>query len=154
MQLVYGKYLPMLRRSPIWSFCNETILLYVQYMYIMSPQQSYSSWEALVNGLYLQYNDLDRRSVCIHQTIYVFMWNTRNVLLAYTFTYRYSLHKFSYTILRCVPKKRVTTFLTISWTRTVRLHKDFWHTYYWDYRPSTGVFMFPPHLFIAAVVLL
>jgi len=23
----------------------------------------------------------------------------------------------------------------------------FWHTYYWEYRPSTGVFIFPPYLF-------
>ena len=25
--------------------------------------------------------------------------------------------------------------------------QQFWHTYYWVYRPLTGVFIFPPYLF-------
>jgi len=27
------------------------------------------------------------------------------------------------------------------------VYNNFWHTYYQEYRPSTGVFVFPPHLF-------
>jgi len=30
--------------------------------------------------------------------------------------------------------------------------KIFWHTYYQEYRPSTGIFSFPPHLFRAATL--
>jgi len=32
------------------------------------------------------------------------------------------------------------------------VYKDFWHTYYQKYRPSTGIFSFPPHLFRAATL--
>jgi len=53
--------------------------------------------------------------------------------------------------LHCVPKKHVTTFLMISWSRTVRL-QNFWHTYYQEYRPSRYVFSFSPHLFSAATL--
>ena len=35
----------------------------------------------------------------------------------------------------------MTTTSTITLTRTVRI-QIFWHTYYLDYRPSTGVFIF------------
>ena len=27
------------------------------------------------------------------------------------------------------------------------IYKDFWHTYYQEYRPLTSIFSFPPHLF-------
>jgi len=45
----------------------------------------------------------------------------------------------------CV-SQNVTTYSKISWIRTVHL-QNFWHTYYKDYRPSTGIFSFQPHLF-------
>jgi len=32
------------------------------------------------------------------------------------------------------------------------VYKDFWHTYYQDYRLSTSIFSFPPHLFRAAIL--
>jgi len=48
--------------------------------------------------------------------------------------------------LHCVPKKHVTTSTMITRTVIVRL-QYFWHTYYWEYRPSTGVFIVLPYLF-------
>jgi len=32
------------------------------------------------------------------------------------------------------------------------IYKDFWHTCYQQYEPSTGIFSFPPHLFRAATL--
>ena len=32
------------------------------------------------------------------------------------------------------------------------LYKDFWHTYYQEYRPSSGVFIFPLYLLSAATL--
>jgi len=47
-------------------------------------------------------------------------------------------------------KKHVTTFLMIEVELSV--YKDFWHTYYQEYRPSIGIFSFPPHLFRATTL--
>ena len=32
------------------------------------------------------------------------------------------------------------------------VYKDFWHTYYQEYTPSTGIISFPPYLFNAATL--
>jgi len=56
-------------------------------------------------------------------------------------TYRHT-HTETYT--HCLTK-HATTSSTISWTRIVRL-QQVWHTVYQQYRPSTDVFIFQPHL--------
>ena len=50
-------------------------------------------------------------------------------------------------------QKNVTTFsmIRVSWSRTIRLQRFLAH-YYQVYRPSTGTFSFPPHLFRAATL--
>jgi len=49
-------------------------------------------------------------------------------------------------------KNHVNTFSTISWTRIVRL-QQFLADYFQEYRTSTDVFIFPPHLFRALTLL-
>ena len=48
-------------------------------------------------------------------------------------------------------QKKHVTFLMISDVE-LSVYKDFWHTYYQEYRPSTGVFILPPYLFSAATL--
>jgi len=52
-------------------------------------------------------------------------------------------------VIHSVPKKHVTTFLMINWIRTVRLQRFLAH---WEYRPSTDIFSFLPHLLSAATL--
>jgi len=52
--------------------------------------------------------------------------------------------------LHCVTKK---TYMWLHLWRWFELElsdcNNFWHTYYWEYRPLIDVFIFPPHLFHA-----
>jgi len=58
-----------------------------------------------------------------------------------------------YSNIHSVPKKHVTTFLMLVEVE-LSVYKDFWHTYYKVYRPSTGVFIFPLEHFTYLVQLL
>ena len=54
-------------------------------------------------------------------------------------------------LLHCVPKKHVTTFLMISWSRTVRLERSLAHLLL-RVQAIDRCFIFPPHLFRVATL--
>ena len=52
--------------------------------------------------------------------------------------------------IHCVPKKTCNHIFDDKLVEAeLSVYKDFWHTYYQEYRPSTGIFSFPPYLFRA-----
>jgi len=87
-----------------------------------------------------------RHSVVLASSMFALVSNSTEV---FCIVLRSSFYCPTGHIIHCVPEN-VTTFSMISWTRLLCL-PIFLH-YYWDYRLSTDVYIFPPHLFSAAAL--
>ena len=81
-----------------------------------------------------------------NNTLKYIKWQFKNYV---TFKIRHVPQKIAYNLYSVIQttqclRKHVKTFST-SWTKIARL-QQFCHTYYHEYRPSTDVFIFSPHL--------